>query len=121
MTMAATALSAVQQAITKASERMANGNTAAMGMLTAVDGLQGSALSGVGTLPFAEVIQDAIRSVDKSEQAARGAVEGLISGSGVDVHTAMIATEKAEMGFELVLAVRNKALAAYQQIMGMQF
>ena len=44
-----------------------------------------------------------------------------MSGSGVDVHTAMIATEKAEMGFELVLAVRNKALAAYQQVMGMQF
>jgi len=39
----------------------------------------------------------------------------------VDVHEAMIATQKAGMGFELVLSVRNKALAAYQQVMGMQF
>ncbi len=33
----------------------------------------------------------------------------------------MIATEKAEMAFDLVLAVRNKALAAYQQVVAMQF
>jgi len=25
------------------------------------------------------------------------------------------------MGFELMLSVRNKALAAYQQVLGMQF
>jgi flagellar hook-basal body complex protein FliE len=39
----------------------------------------------------------------------------------VDVHDAMIATQKADMSFELALAVRNKAVAAYQQVMGMQF
>jgi flagellar hook-basal body complex protein FliE len=33
----------------------------------------------------------------------------------------MIATQKADMAFELTLAVRNKAVAAYQQVMGMQF
>ena len=40
---------------------------------------------------------------------------------GVDVHQAMIATEKASMAFELALAVRNKAVQAYQSVMGMQF
>jgi len=44
-----------------------------------------------------------------------------MTGSGVDVHTAMIAEQKADMAFELALAVRNKAVAAYQQVMGMQF
>jgi len=44
-----------------------------------------------------------------------------MTGSGVDVHQAMIATEKADMAFELVLAVRNKAVQAYQSVMGMQF
>jgi flagellar hook-basal body complex protein FliE len=33
----------------------------------------------------------------------------------------MIATQKADMAFELTLQVRNKAVAAYQQMMGMQF
>jgi flagellar hook-basal body complex protein FliE len=44
-----------------------------------------------------------------------------MTGSGVDVHTAMIATQKASMAFELTLAVRNKAVQAYQSVIGMQF
>jgi flagellar hook-basal body complex protein FliE len=44
-----------------------------------------------------------------------------MSGSGVDVHQAMIATEKANMAFEMALAVRGKAVQAYQQVIGMQF
>jgi len=71
--------------------------------------------------PFADLITSAVGQVSQLEKSAKTSVEGLMSGTGVDVHQAMIATEKAEMGFELVLAVRNKALAAYQQIMGMQF
>ena len=42
-------------------------------------------------------------------------------GDGVDIHTAMIATQKADLAFNLALSVRNKAVAAYQQVMGMQF
>ena len=59
--------------------------------------------------------------VEQLEKQAKTAVEGLMTGKGVDVHEAMIASQKAGMGFELVLSVRNKALAAYQQVMGMQF
>jgi flagellar hook-basal body complex protein FliE len=33
----------------------------------------------------------------------------------------MIAQQKASASFELALQVRNKAVAAYQQMMGMQF
>jgi len=71
--------------------------------------------------PFADLLTEAVGQVGQLESQARSVVEGLMSGTGVDVHEAMIATEKAEMGFELVLSVRNKALAAYQQVMGMQF
>ncbi len=71
--------------------------------------------------PFSGLMTEALGEVDLLEHQGRAAVEGLMKGTGVDVHEAMIATEKAEMGFELVLAVRNKALAAYQQVMGMQF
>ena len=59
--------------------------------------------------------------VNQLENQAHAAVYGLVTGSGVDVHQAMIATEKASMAFELALAVRNKAVQAYQQVMGMQF
>jgi flagellar hook-basal body complex protein FliE len=59
--------------------------------------------------------------VNQLEDQAHTAVTGLMTGTGVDVHEAMIATEKASMSFELALAVRNKAVQAYQQVIGMQF
>jgi flagellar hook-basal body complex protein FliE len=59
--------------------------------------------------------------VNELEEQARATVSGLMAGTGVDVHQAMIATEKASMAFELSLAVRNKAVQAYQQVMSMQF
>lgn len=78
----------------------------------------GSASAGS---PFSDLLTDAVHQVSGLEQQAQTAVEGLMTGSGVDVHRAMIATEKADMAFELALAVRNKAVQAYQQVMGMQF
>jgi flagellar hook-basal body complex protein FliE len=71
--------------------------------------------------PFGDALRNAVGGIDGLQQQATSAVEGLLQGSGVDVHEAMIATQKADMAFELALAVRNKAVAAYQQVMGMQF
>ena len=45
----------------------------------------------------------------------------IVERPGVDIHDAMIATQKADMAFQLALEVRNKAVGAYQQMMGMQF
>lgn len=71
--------------------------------------------------PFADLLGNAVGEVSRLEDDAQKAVVGLMTGSGVDVHQAMIATEKASMAFELSLAVRNKAIQAYQQVMSMQF
>ena len=79
---------------------------------------QGAASESV---PFSNLIKNAVRSEQKLEDQASTAVEGLINGKGVDVHSAMIGTQKANLSFELALSVRNKAVAAYQQVMQMQF
>jgi flagellar hook-basal body complex protein FliE len=71
--------------------------------------------------PFADLFSDAVGQIDQLENTARVTVDRLITASGVDVHQAMIATQKASMAFELALAVRNKAVQAYQSVMGMQF
>ncbi|HUB17880.1 MAG TPA: flagellar hook-basal body complex protein FliE [Acidobacteriaceae bacterium] len=71
--------------------------------------------------PFSDLLKSAVSGIDGLEQQASTAIEGLLRGTGVDVHDAMIAAQKADMSFELALAVRNKAVAAYQQVMGMQF
>jgi flagellar hook-basal body complex protein FliE len=80
-----------------------------------------SAPAAENTMPFGDLVKDAVGEVDSLQSQAQAAVTGLMTGTGVDVHTAMIATEKAGMAFELALSVRNKAVQAYQQVMSMQF
>lgn len=97
---------------------------AGVGLTQAVSGASVGALAA-GTnsaaAPFGDLLKNAINGVDRVEQQAASAVQGVLAGSGVDVHDAMIATQKADLSFEMALAVRNKAVAAYQQVMGMQF
>ena len=71
--------------------------------------------------PFSGVLKGMVGETNDLSKKAQEAVSGLLSGSGVDVHEAMIATQKADIAFELALQVRNKAVGAYQQMMGMQF
>jgi flagellar hook-basal body complex protein FliE len=84
-------------------------------------GLSSAVASGDAGTPFSNLFSDAVGQVNALESQARSATTGLMTGAGVDVHQAMIATEKAQMGFELALSVRNKAVQAYQSVMGMQF
>jgi flagellar hook-basal body complex protein FliE len=104
-----------------------NPMTAATQALTALSGsgvgTSSTSASGAGAAatPFSDLMTDAIGQVNQLDNQAHAAVEGLMSGSGVDVHQAMIATQKASMAFEMALAVRNKAVQAYQQVVGMQF
>ncbi len=37
-----------------------------------------------------------------------------------DVHTAVLATQRADLSFELFMQVRNKVVSAYQELMRMQ-
>lgn len=82
---------------------------------------KGTGSSGAIQSPFADLITDAVGQVNQLETEAKTAVSGLMTGTGVDVHTAMIASEKATMALEFTLALHNKAVQAYQSVMGMQF
>lgn len=96
-----------------------------------VSGLKGAAASSAsstqpvvtGSLPtpFSGVFKSMVDQTTALDAKATQSVSGLLSGQGVEIHDAMIATQKADMAFELALQVRNKAVAAYQQMMNMQF
>ncbi len=80
-----------------------------------------SAANGVADVPFSGMLRAMVEQTSMLDQKASLAVTGLMNGQGVEIHDAMIATQKADMAFELALQVRNKAVAAYQQMMNMQF
>lgn len=80
-----------------------------------------AAATKTAAMPFAGMFQAMVEQTSALDKKASQAVTGLLSGQGVEIHDAMIATQKADMAFELALQVRNKAVAAYQQMMAMQF
>jgi flagellar hook-basal body complex protein FliE len=70
---------------------------------------------------FVETLRGAMDQVEQAQSTADTKVAGFLDGSGMDVHTAMIAVEKADLSFQLMMQVRNKIVAAYQEISRMQF
>lgn len=70
---------------------------------------------------FADVVHAGVEQAHGMEAKAQSAVVDLLRGGTTEVHDAMIATQQSELAFELALQVRNKAVAAYQQMMQMQF
>ncbi len=84
-------------------------------------GVKSGAHIAAPATPFGGVLQGIMQQTSALDAQAESAVTGMLNGSGVEVHEAMIATQKADMAFELALQVRNKAVGAYQSMMAMQF
>lgn len=74
-----------------------------------------------GESDFFETLRGAMGQVEQLNVDAQGKVAGMLDGSGEDVHSAMIAVQKAGMAFEMMVQVRNKIVQAYQTISQMQF
>jgi flagellar hook-basal body complex protein FliE len=70
---------------------------------------------------FGDVLSSVIDQVDKVQSDADLQVTNLVQGKEQDVHSALIAVEKADISFQLMMQVRNKIVNAYQEIARMQF
>jgi len=70
---------------------------------------------------FLETLQQSMDQVVVAQGDAATQVAQLLNGKGADLHSAMIAVEKADLSFQLMMQVRNKIVQAYQQISNMQF
>lgn len=70
---------------------------------------------------FRDVLHSALDDMQQLESQAETKVAGVLSGNGSDVHSALIAVEKADLSFQLMMQVRNKIVSAYEEISRMQF
>ena len=77
--------------------------------------------AGAGESGFRDVLHSALDDMQQLEGQAESKVAGVLSGNGADVHTALIAVEKADLSFQLMMQVRNKIVAAYEEISRLQF
>lgn len=69
---------------------------------------------------FQSTFADAVSKVESFQQNANSTVDRFLSGEGEELHHVALATQQADLSFQLFMQVRNKIVAAYQQVMQMQ-
>ena len=85
-------------------------------------GTAASGVNGPGDGPdFTQTLDGMMNQVADMQTSAQAQVVDLLQGNGQDVHSAMIAVEKADLSFQLMMQVRNKIIQAYQTISQMPF
>jgi len=69
---------------------------------------------------FGDVLKDSIKKVGEIEKEADQEVQKLVTMESGDIVNTMMAIEKADMSFQMMMLVRNKIISAYEEIMRMQ-
>ncbi|MBI4681955.1 MAG: flagellar hook-basal body complex protein FliE [Nitrospirae bacterium] len=66
---------------------------------------------------FDKVIDEALSKVSQVQEDVEKAVNKLASGG--DITDAVLAIEKADMSFQLMVEIRNKLISTYEEVMKM--
>jgi flagellar hook-basal body complex protein FliE len=69
---------------------------------------------------FRQLLQEQIDKVNQLQRDASEAIEDLAAGRRDDVESVLIATQKADTAFRLLLQVRNKVMDAYDEVKQMR-
>jgi flagellar hook-basal body complex protein FliE len=68
------------------------------------------------TSAFKDYLLDSIQQVNQMQQQADSAVEKLATGGDVSPAEVLTAVQKADLAFKMMLQVRNKLVAAYEEV-----
>lgn len=93
-----------------------------IGQNTALQRAAGHDVSGgaeAGFTSFGQTLTDAVRSVNAQQTKASDLSAAYERGDTNDIVQVMLERQKASIGFEATLQVRNKLLSAYRDIMNM--
>lgn len=79
------------------------------------------AAPGEGAGPsFKDALMNQIEQVNRLQRDAEMAIEDFAAGRRTDVDRVLIAKQKADLAFQTLLQVRNKLVAAYEEIKQMR-
>lgn len=73
-----------------------------------------------GEVDFKDLLSESMDKLNSIIQDSNAAGEALATGSIDDIHSAMIAAEKADLALQFTIQIRNKIIDAYNEIMHMQ-
>jgi flagellar hook-basal body complex protein FliE len=77
------------------------------------------AAPAAGPASFSKLLNEAVQQVNDVEKSSTGELQKFLSNDS-DLHSVMISLEKADLSFQVMMQVRNKIVAAYQEIMKSQ-
>jgi len=75
---------------------------------------------GSGGSTFQSVLFEAVQQVEYYQSNASASIGRFVSGEGEELHLVALATQQADLAFNLFMQVRNKVISAYQEVMRMQ-
>lgn len=74
-----------------------------------------------GGVDFAQVLKNSIDQVNGAQQQAQTIAQNFSAGDpNANLHEVMIALQTANVSFQEMVQVRNKLVAAYQDVMNLQ-
>jgi flagellar hook-basal body complex protein FliE len=82
--------------------------------------LAGAPGAGARSGDFQKLFESAVNKVEGLRVGAEQSAERFLSGESEELHQTALATQRAEIAFDLFLQVRNKVVQAYQEVMRMQ-
>jgi flagellar hook-basal body complex protein FliE len=68
---------------------------------------------------FGALLKDAISTVNDLSQKSDMEIQKIITGESDELHTAVIAMQRADVSFQMMMQVRNKIVQAYQEVLRM--
>jgi len=81
---------------------------------------QAAGQSTKGAGDFADLLKQAMQEVNDAQAQAEVEARKLMTGDGADMHSAILAVQKADVSFQMMMAVRSKLIDAYREVMRMQ-
>jgi flagellar hook-basal body complex protein FliE len=97
----------------------ATGAAGAAGAYTGVGGV-GATPGATGSGSFGDVVVKALDGLQATQDNADGLAVKAATGDLSDVHNYTIAASEASLATDLTVALRDRAVEAFQSIMGMQ-
>ena len=73
-----------------------------------------------GADSFTDMLTKAINRVDETMKGSEQSMQDFISGKTDNVHDVMISMQRAQMSFQMMVEIRNKAIEAYSELSRMQ-
>jgi flagellar hook-basal body complex protein FliE len=91
-----------------------------IGAVGGITGPQGAGAARPAAPGFGEALSKGLESVSGMEHQADALTQSTATGGPTQIHELMVSTTKAQIGVEMLVQVRNRAVEAYQEIMRLQ-